>query len=80
MSVPGINFDSRENDMRHEILLPNGTIMQYEDIDGFAGQILTLPLHKWVSLLGIENGLDAVNKKIDSKAAVGRRGSEWLGW
>ena len=71
VSVPGINFDSRENDMRHEILLPNGTIMQYEDIDGFAGQILTLPLHKWVSLLGIENGLDAVNKKIDSKAAVG---------
>ena len=71
VSVPGINFDSRESGMRHELLLPNGTILQYEDLDGFAGQILTLPLHKWVSMLGIEKGLDAVNKKIDSKEAVG---------
>ena len=71
VSIPGIDFDSRENNMRHELALPNGTILQYEDIDGFDGQILTLPLHQWVSLLGIEEGLDATNKKIDSKEAVG---------
>ena len=71
VSIPAIGFDSRERGMRHELSLPNGTILQYEDIDGFDGQILTLPLHKWVSLLGIEDGLDAINKKIDSNDAVG---------
>eukprot|EP00505_MAST-04D_sp_SCG-Rhode-Island_P004442 Stramenopile-MAST_4_protein_4442 len=71
VTVPAIDFDSREHAMRHELSLPNGTVLQYEDIEGFAGQILTLPLHKWVSMLGIESGLEAINKKIDTKDAVG---------
>jgi hypothetical protein len=71
VTIPAIDFDSREQAMRHELSLPNGTVLQYEDIEGFAGQILTLPLRTWVSMLGIEDGLDTINKKIDTKDAVG---------
>lgn len=71
VSIPDIGYDAREEGMRHELSLPNGTVLQYDDIKGFSGQILTLSLRDWVSLLGLENGLDSINKNIDIPGAEG---------
>ena len=58
------SYDSRQHGMRTELILSNGTVLNSLSMKEFSGQVLTLPLSKWIELGGIEAGLDGISRTL----------------
>ena len=66
------SYDSRQHGMRTELILSNGTVLNSLSMKEFSGQVLTLPLSKWIELGGIEEGLDGINHNVNIQGSVGK--------